>query len=185
MLEEDLFAIVDEALKPLGSILDDGEEFREPPLDILRFYHRSVRLHWVPLLGRASSVVAVARQPVDLSFSAEGCRQLLRRLAMATNSRYPPWRHPRSGVSIGLTALILTPEPIGPEDDSTLKSVCTNLPRVRAVPLGVIRVNLGQEAMSFALSRGPADLFPEPATLADALIPHLRRFVPMLDEEGA
>lgn len=180
MLEEDLFAIVSAALGTLGAEADDGEEFRDPPLDILRYYHRALRLHWVPLLGRAQSVVAIARQPVDLGFSVEGCRELLRRLAMAANGRYPPWNR-AGGLALGLTAIVVAPEPIRPEDDAVLRTACTDAPRARAVPLGLIRLNLAQEAMAFAISSGPADLFPEPATLADALTPHFRRFVPLLD----
>ena len=180
MLEDELFQIVTTALDPLGALPDDGEEFRDPPLDILRFYHRRVRLHWVPLLGRAQSVVAIARQPADLPFSVDNARQLLRRLAMATNGRYPPWKRP-SGLAVGLTSVVLTSEPIGPEDDATLRAACANAPHARAVPLGLIRLNLGQEAMSFALSSGPGDLFAEPTMLADALVSHFRRFVPLME----
>ena len=47
--------------------------------------------------------------------------------------------------------------------------------------MGLIRVNLGQEALSFALASGPADIFSEPTALADALTPHFRRFVPLIE----
>ena len=82
-----------------------------------------------------------------------------------------------------MTSLVLTPEPIGPDDDAILSQVVGPSPlgRTRAVPFGVIRVNLGQEAISFALASGPDALFPEPMLLADALTPRLRRFVPLLD----
>ena len=55
------------------------------------------------------------------------------------------------------------------------------LPRQRAVPIGVVRVNLGQEAMSFALATGPEGVFTEPFGVVDALVPHLRRYVPTIE----
>ncbi len=85
---------------------------------------------------------------------------------------------------IGWTALILTAEPIGPEDDAllaeVLKTVSAQRTRTRAVPLGLFRVNLGQEAFAFALTTGPDQLFPEPESVADTLAMHLRRFVPLV-----
>jgi hypothetical protein len=193
MLEERLYEIIDPALHSAGAVVEEGEEYRSPPLDVLRYYRRPVRLHWVPLLGRASSVVAVARQPVDVAFRPDDYRTFLTRLAMAVNGRFPPWSWNRpgrgaagsGGLVVGLTALILTPEPIGPEDDATLARVLGEFSarraRTRAVPLGVLRVNLGQEALAFALAPGPDRLFPEPEDLADILSLHLRRFVPLLE----
>jgi hypothetical protein len=185
MTEDDLFSLIDPLLREAGAVPEEGEEFRVPPLDVLRYHRRGVRLSWVPWFGRGLSVVAVARQPVDVGLSAGDYRKFLTRLAMAVNGRFPPWgsgRHPK-GLVLGMTALVLTPEPIGPGDDAVLREVVSGrpLPRQRAVPLGVIRVNLGQEALSFALASGPGDAFPEPAALADALTPHLRRFVPLID----
>jgi hypothetical protein len=180
MLQDELLDLIDRALRPLGSAPVAGEEYRAPPLDVLRFYHRFVRLHWVPLLGWASSVVAVAHQPSDVAGTAEGQRRLLERVAKAVNGRFPPWR-PRHGLAIGLTTLVLTPEPIGPSDDEMLKSSLTGLARMRCVPFGLIRLNLGQEAMAFALAQGPDNLFPEPIALADALTASFRRFVAPLD----
>ena len=165
---------------------------------MLRYYYRPVRLHWVPLLGRASSVVAVVRQPVDIGFRPDDYRRFLTRLALAVNGRFPPWigRWPRpwlrgrdgsaaGGLVIGLTVLVLTPEPIGPDDDAMLGQVLGGLSarrtRTRAVPLGLLRVNLGQEALAFALAPGPAGLFAEPEALADALSLHFRRFVQLID----
>ena len=72
MIEDDLFAIVDAALEPLGATPEDGEEFRTPPLDVLRYYRRAVRLHAIPWLGRAWSVVAVVRQPMDVGLKIGG-----------------------------------------------------------------------------------------------------------------
>ena len=181
MIEDDLFEIVDAALGPLGSTPEDGEEFRTPPLDVLRYHRRGVRLHAIPGLGRAWSVVAMARQPMDVGLKiGAGYATLMDRLARAAASRFPPGRDGRWG-ALGLTAMILTPEPIGPDEDAALQKVLTPMPRTRVVPLGLIRVNLGQEAMSLALTRPPGDLFPEPEVLADALTPKLRRFVPLME----
>ncbi len=185
MTEETLFETIDPSLRALGSAEEDGEEFREPPLDVLKYYRRGVSLHWAPWFGWGLSVVAVVRQPVDVGFSVADSSRFLNRLAMAVNGRFPPWgggRHPK-GLALGLTAVVLTPEPIGPGDDAILKEVVTGrpLPRQRAVPLGVLRVNLGQEALSFALATGPEGVFTEPVALADALTPHFRRYVPLID----
>jgi hypothetical protein len=181
MIEDDLFAIVDAALGPFGSTVEDGEEFRTPPLDVLRYHRRGVRLHGIPWLGRAWSIVAVARQPMDLGLKiGGGYVALLDRLARAAEARFRPGRDGRWG-TIGLTALVLTPEPIGPDEDAALQKLLTPVRRTRVVPLGLIRVNLGQEAMSLALTRPPGGLFPEPEALADALTPRLRRFVPLME----
>jgi hypothetical protein len=199
MIEDRLFEIIDPVLRAAGAVVEEGEEYRTPPLDVLRYYRRPVRLHWAPLLGRASSVVAVVRQPVDVGFRPEDYRTFLTRLTMAVNGRFPPWtwpgRRPRSGsplrsgaaggLVIGLSALILTPEPIGPDDDAILGQVLAGFSavrtRTRAVPMGLLRLNLGQEALAFALAPGPDRLFPEPEDLADALSLHFRRFVPLMD----
>ncbi|HEX8200322.1 MAG TPA: hypothetical protein VF590_07535 [Isosphaeraceae bacterium] len=180
MIDEDLFARIDPVLRTLGSVPDVGEEFREPPLDILRYYRRPVRLSWLPVLGRASSVVAVVRQPRDVGFSSDGYRRLLNRLALAASGRYPPWG--TGGSVLVLTVIVLTPEPIAPDDDATMRGILGGpaRTRTRAVPLALIRLNLGQEAMAYALATGPEGLFPEPEALADALTPHFRRFVPVL-----
>jgi hypothetical protein len=97
---------------------------------------------------------------------------------MATNGRFPPWR----GLAIGLTALVLTPEPIEPADDATLRDVlATKLGRMRVVPFGLIRLNLGQEAISLAVNSSPDELFSEPTLLADALCEQFRRYVPLME----
>jgi hypothetical protein len=82
---------------------------------------------------------------------------------------------------IGLTVVVLTPEPIGPDDDTVLSKALAPAVRTRVVPLGLLRVNLGQEAMAMALTSSPDSLFPEPVALADALTVKLRRFVSLLD----
>ena len=181
MIEDDLFPLIDAALGPLGSTAEDGEEFRDPPLDVLRYHRRPVKLHAIPWLGRAWSVVAVVRQPMDLGLTiGGGYGRLLSRLARAAEARFRPGRDGRWG-TIGLTALILTPEPIGPDDDATLQKALAPPPRTRVVPLGLIRANLGQEAMALALTRPPGGLFPEAEALADALTTKLRRFVPLME----
>jgi hypothetical protein len=135
-------------------------------------------MNWVPILGKAQSVVAIVRQPVDIDGSKSGLERVLTRVAMAVNGRFPPW----NGLVIGLTALVLTPEPIGPTDDSTLGSVLeVKLKRMRVVPFGLLRVNLGQEAMAMAIHSSPDGLFPEPVALGDVLCEHFRRYVPLIE----
>ena len=129
MIEDDLFTILDATLPPIGSAAEDGEEFRQPPLDVLRYHRRPVRLHAIPWLGRAWSVVAVVRQPIDVGLKiGEGYAPLLVRLARAVESRFPPGRDGRFG-AIGLTALVLTPEPIGPDEDGVLQKALTPVRR--------------------------------------------------------
>jgi hypothetical protein len=178
MIEDQLFDRVDPLLRSLGATLEAGEEFRSPALDVLRYYRRQVKLGPIPLLGRGLGVVAVVRQPMDVGLGDGDYTKLLTRLAMAASGRFPPWK----GFVIGLTCLVLTSEPIGPGDDAVLGQVIeTSLRRYRVVPFGLLRVNLGQEALSFALKASPDGLFPEAVRLADALSEHLRRFVPLLE----
>jgi hypothetical protein len=178
---EDVFAVIGPVLAPLGAVEEEGEEFRTPPLDVIRYYRRPVRLHWLPWLGRAWGVTAVVRQPLDIGIKVGGgYPALLARLASAVHSRFPPGRDGRWG-TIGLTAIVLTPEPIGPDDDAALQKALTPSTRARVVPLGVLRLNLGQGAMAMALTTPPGGLFPEPITLADALTEKYKRFVSLLE----
>jgi hypothetical protein len=178
MIEDRFIELIEPILHEGGSVCEPGEEFREPPLDILRYYRRSERLSRVPFLGKALGVVTVARQPVDIDGSQTGYERLQTRLAMAVNGRFPPWH----GLVIGLTSLVLTPEPIGPGDDAMLRQVLNlKLRRMRVVPFGMIRINLGQEAIALAINSGPDGLFPEPGRLADALCEQFRRYVPLVD----
>jgi hypothetical protein len=178
MLEDRLIELIEPVLREIGSVLEPGEEFRQPPLEVLRYYRRKVRMSRVPILGRALGVVMVVRQPVDVDGSRVGYQRLLARLAMAANGRFPPWR----GLVIGLTAIVLTPEPIGPGDDAMLRQVLDmKLRRMRVVPFGLIRINLGQEAIALAINSSPDELFPEPGRLADVLCEHFRRYVPLID----
>ena len=128
--------------------------------------------------GPGVSVVAVARQPVDVGFRPDDYRRFLTRLAMAVNGRFPPgtgraWRFGTTGgLALGLTVVGADP---GADRAGTMRSWVgpgrrlATMQRARSVPLGVLRVNLGQEALSFALAAGPAGVFAEPALLADAL----------------
>ncbi len=178
MLEDQFIELTDPLLRARGSVLEIGEEFRDPPLSVLRYYRRRVSLHWVPILGEATSIVAIIRQPVDIDRTKAGQTRLLTRLAMAANGRFPPWR----GLVIGLTALVLTPEPIEPADDAVLRDVLgVKLGRMRVVPFGLIRINLGQEAIALAVDSSPDDLFSEPTMLADALCEQFRRYVPLME----
>ncbi len=179
MIEEDLYDKIEPVLKRAGMTVDDGEEYREPQIDILRYYQRPIRLHWVPVLGMGRSVLAVVRQPIDIGIAADGYSKLLRRLAMAAHGRYPPWPTGR-GLVLGLTAIVLTPEPIRPEDDEALDRVLNAWKRSRVVPLGLFRLNLGQQAMAHTLAQAPSDLFPELNDLANTLAESFRRFVPLL-----
>jgi hypothetical protein len=181
MIEDQFFERIDPVLETLGTVIEAGEEYGRPPLDVLRYYVRRVSLSWVPIVGRGLAVTAVVRQPVDVGLSVSGYQTLLTRLAMAVNGRFPPWR----GLTLGLTAIVLTPEPIGPGDDEVLRSVLDAssgaLRRMRVVPFGLIRVNMGQEALAFAINDSPDHLFSEPQLLADRLCDHLRRFVPLIE----
>lgn len=176
MTEDDLFEILDPVLSTLGAVVTGGDSYEQPPLEVLRYYTRPVRLSWIPVVGRALSVVVVARQPIDVGMTEEGCRTLLRRLSMAVNDRFPPWK----ALSVGLTVLVLSPEPIQPDDDAAVQKALGSRSRMRAVPLALFRVNLGQEALAMALAQGPDGLFAEPEAVADALTSRCRRFVPLL-----
>jgi len=182
MRDDDLFTRLDSILQPLGAVSSLGEEFASPPLDVLRYHVRNVRLNAVPYFGRALSVVAVVRQPVELGFNVEETRRLVERTCMAVNGRFPPLNL-RHGLSIGLTVVVLTPEPIGPEDEAVLEEALRVRPRLRAVPLGIVRLNLGQEGMAVALARGPDGLFNEPETLIEAFSEDFRRYVPLFEIE--
>jgi hypothetical protein len=177
MLEDQFIELIEPLMHTSGSVVEIGEEFHQPSLDVLRYYRRAVRVSWVPLLGKALSVVTVVRQPVDIDASQAGHERFLIRLAMAVNGRFPPWQ----GLVIGLTALILTPEPIGPGDDAMLRDVLgVKLRRMRVVPFGLIRINLGQEAIALAINSSPDGLFTEPTLLGDALCDRFRRYVPLI-----
>jgi hypothetical protein len=115
----------------------------------------------MPFFGKAQSIVAVVRQPVDIDGAQASQERFLTRLATAANGRFPPWR----GLAIGLTALVLTSEPIAPTDDEMLGEVLMiRLKRMRALPLRLFRANLAQEAVALAIKSSPDGLFTEPRT---------------------
>ena len=132
----------------------------------------------MPILGRAHSVVMVVRQPVDIDGSTAGYERLLTRLAMAANGRFPPWR----GLVIGLTALVLTPEPIAPGDDAMLREV---LERQAAADAGrAVRLDPHQPRPRGDRAGGqlqPRRPLHRAGRLADALCEHFRRFVPLIE----
>jgi hypothetical protein len=177
MLEDQFIDRIEPVLRDLGAAREVGESFSSPPLDVLVYYARRARLGRLPILGRALGGTAVVRQPIDVDGSASGYHRLLMRLAMAVNGRFPP----RQGLVVGLTAIVLTPEPIAPGDDAMLRQALDmRLRRLRVVPFGLFRVNLGQEALALALNTSPGDVFPESARLADLLCNELRRYVPLI-----
>jgi hypothetical protein len=178
MIEDQLIELIEPLLQQAGSRFQGSEEFQQPPLEVLRYYQRPVRISRLPILGQAQSVVLVARQPVDIDGRQLAYERLLTRLAMATNGRFPPWK----GLTIGLNAIVLTPEPIATADDAMLRAVLgIKLRRMRAVPLGLYRINLGQEALAMAMHTDPSGAFTEGGLLADFLCERFRRFVPMIE----
>jgi hypothetical protein len=178
MIEDQLIELIEPPIQQVGSSFHGGEEFRQPPLDVLRYYRRPVQIGRIPLVNQAQSVVLVARQPVDIDGTRASYEQLLTRLAMAVNGRFPPWR----GLTIGLNTLVLTPEPIAPGDDDMLRGVLgLKLRRMRVVPLGLYRINLGQEAMALAMQTDPTGAFSEGGILAELLCERFRRFVRLIE----
>ncbi|MFO0892877.1 MAG: hypothetical protein U0790_27525 [Isosphaeraceae bacterium] len=178
MTEDDLFGLMDPPLRERGSTSEPGEEFLRPALDVVRYYGRPVKWNAMPVLGRALSVVAVVRQPLDLAISDDGYGQLLVRVSMAVGGRFPLWK----AAVLGLAVVVLTYEPIGLADEEILDRVlAAPLRRYRAVPFGLIRVNLGQEAVAYSLRASPGRLFPEAQVLAVRLGESLRRFLPPLE----
>ncbi|WP_169979248.1 hypothetical protein [Tautonia rosea] len=181
MTYEEFFQECSRLLNPLQTSSDPGEEFRAPPLDVLRYEVRPVRLHWIPVLGRALGVVSIIHQPKDITASAESHRALLLRVSQAVHGRYPPWPSGGHGFVIGLTTVIVTTDRITPQDEQFLEGVFPTHFRSRIVPMAIFRVNLEQEAFAFAIGPSAQDLFPEPMTLADGLSSLLGRFVPPLE----
>lgn len=175
MIEDRLLELIDPALRAHGAMPEPGEDLARPSLEVVRYYQRPVRWNMIPVFGRALSVVVVVRQPMAVNFSTAGYADLLGRIALAANARFSVLK----GAVLGLTSIVLTSEPIGPQDDGILAGALdANLKRHRVVPFGLIRVNLGQEAVAFSLRSSPDGLFSEPLLLADLLSESFRRFVP-------
>ncbi|MFM7131715.1 MAG: hypothetical protein ACKO0V_20385 [bacterium] len=159
----------------------EGEEFASPPLDILAYASRPIRLSRLPLFGRGLAVLAITRHPADLRSDTAGIKAWADRLARAVNGQFPPWKRVRPG-AILLIAVQLTPEPIRGEDEDRFKPVLGQWTGTRVVPSGIIRINLGQQAMASVLAEGlPRDL-PEIARLVDDWSTRFSRFVPMWAE---
>lgn len=179
MTEDDLRDWLDSLLRPLQFVAESGAESVEPVLDVLGFYVRRVRISGIPILGRGLGVVAICRSPSDLTTGASSSRAIIERLAVVSNSQFPPIRKGR-GVTLGLTALVLTSGQIAVDEERLLAAALNAVPRTRVVPLGVFRIDLEREAVSFAIKRGPAGLFLEPELLADEFASRFKRFVPLM-----
>lgn len=176
MVEDELNDVLDEVLKPLGCKFEIGEDYSQPQLDVRRYASRPIKLHWLPILGRGLSVTAVIRQPTDTPFTKKGLDEFVRRSAKAVNGRFPP----RLGLTIGLTIVMITSDPIQPADDETLAASTRLLAGIRVAPVGLLRLNLVQEIMAMALTTTPDDSFPEGLRLAENLERRFRRFMPLL-----
>ncbi len=181
MLEDDFLENWQKWLEEQGWKHEEGEEYRDPALDILGMGVKNIRLSRIPLFGRGLAVVAICRHPFDLSSDSSGLKQWTDRLAKAVNGRFPPWKVKRPG-AILLIAVQLTPEPIKDADEERLKSVLGHWTGTRVVPAALVRINLGQGAMASILAEGlPRDL-PEIGRLLDGWSAKFQRFVPMWND---
>lgn len=180
MDEEAFLEQVERCVGKLGGRVKPGGSLEDPPLEVLRTYSRRVRWSWVPGLGRAVSVTAVVRQPVDLGFDKAGCKALLERVTRAIDGQVPFFGK-EGGLAVLLSVVVLTPEPISPEDDGLLQGALEGAGKGRVVPLGWFRVNLGQEAVAIGMRRGPGREFQEPLELAEMMTGLLRRYVPQVE----
>jgi hypothetical protein len=122
-------------------------------------------------------VVAVARMPADLRGYKARDRELVSRASHVARFRYPR----RQGLTIGLSLVTVSDEPIGTEDDSRLADALSQPPRFGCLPLCAVLLNLSHRVMALALRRGPEGLFTEPEDVIDALAPHFSRYVPLMD----
>jgi hypothetical protein len=181
MLQDDLINDWNSWLKSSQWQAHEGEEFRDPPLDVLAYGVKAIRLSYVPVFGRGLAVVAMSRHPIDLKSDTAGLKLWIERLAKAVNGLVPPWKSFRPGAVL-LIAVQLTPEPINGSDEDQIKPVLGHWTGTRVVPAGIVRINLGQNAMSSVLAEGlPRDL-PEIGQLVDQWSSHFQRFVPMWSE---
>lgn len=173
----DLLTIVDSALAPRAMRSYEGQAYQKPSLEVIGHRTRPVRTSRIPIVGRSLSLVAVVAQPGDVGLDDPGAAEVLTRLGTVMAVRHPP----TEGLSLVASTIVVTREPIVPEDDAILARALIDRPRLRLVPLALFKVNLGLEALSFSLRGGPPGLFPEPQLLADALCSRLRRFVPKIE----
>lgn len=181
MLEPDLLEEFRAWLTDNSWQYDEGEEFHQPPLDLLALGVKRIRLSRVPLFGRGLAVVAICRHPQDLRSDSTGLKQWADRLAQAVNGRFPPWKIRRPG-AILLIAVQLTPEPITAADEDRLKTVLGHWTRTRVIPAALVRINLGQMAFSSILADGLTQSLPEIGSLVDTWASQFQRFVPLWSE---
>ena len=179
MTEDNLRDWLDSSMRDLGCVFEPGNEQQSPPLEVLGYYVRRVRLSWLPILGQGLGVVAVCRMPSDLSGSVAAYRPLISRISELVNSRFPPIRKGR-GITLGLTTIVLTDDTISTDEDSRLAHVLEPVLRTRVVPLAIFVVNIEQDTFASSLKRGPEGLFPEPEAIADNLASKFRRYLPLV-----
>ncbi len=182
MDHDDLNELIQTTLAPIGFHAEEGEEFRTPRLDIHRYWHRPIRLSRLPIVGSGRAVVALVGEPADAPLSG-AIEPLLDRLAAAAHSRFPPWPQ-GSGLSLGLTAIVLAKQPIHHEAEAALDRALSTLRpgRSRVVYLGVIVLNLDQGSMAQSFAVAVPDIFPEPRALAERLAPSFGRFLGRLPD---
>lgn len=179
MTEDELIDLLDKALDDPARKLGAGVVRDRTPMEIVRFYTRSVKFSRVPIIGKSLSIVAVVRCPDDLANSKARERALLQRAAELTSARYPP----RRALSIALTAVAICAQPITPECQARAAAALFDLPRQRCVPLGLFLVHLPTEGLAIGLRRGPDGLYNEPERVADALSAQFRQFLPLIQGE--
>lgn len=182
MTEDDLRDWLDSAMRDLGCVFEPGNEQQSPPLEVLGYYVRRVRITWVPIVGQGLSIVAVCRMPSDLTGTERIYRDLIERLSELVNSRFPPIFKSR-GITLGLSVIVLTNQMISADEDSRLARVLEPVLRTRVVPLSIFVVNLEQDTFASSLKRGPEGLFPESESIADGFASKFRRFLPLINLE--
>jgi hypothetical protein len=181
MTEEDFLEDWNVWLKANDWSPDPGETYAEPPLEVLAYASRPIRLSRLPVFGRGLAVIAVSRHPIDLMSDSSGLRMWVERVGKAVNGLHPPWKSRRPG-AILLTAIQLTPEPIRSEDEERFKPVLGHWTGTRVVPAAIVRINLGQHAMASMMAEGlPRDM-PELGELIDSWASVFHRFVPLWNE---
>lgn len=181
MIENDFLEQWQQWLKDHQWFMEDGEEFSQPPLEVLAFGVKPIRLSRLPLFGRGYAVVALTRHPIDLKSDEIGLKSWVERLSKAINGRILPWKTWRPGAVL-MIAVQLTPEPIKGEEEERFKKVLGHWTGTRVVPAGIVRVNLGQMAMSSLMADGLTRDLPELAKLIDTWSNQFQRFVPMWSE---
>ena len=177
MTEDDFLGLLDRTLRPLGDLPEIGEEYSNPPLDVLRYYRRPLKLAPIPILGRGCVVVAIVREPAGEYYGVQTLRSLAARTALAVNGRFPPLRW-GNGLSIALLTVFIAGSALRPSDEADLAAILPRRDRTRTVPAGCFRIDLDKEAFAFALAETPGVV--EPKTLAEALARNLRQFVASL-----